>query len=259
MNGIYNTRMSREHGVFTPLPEANTDRIRTNVSLPFSMQDNIGIDLNKVTSAMQLVGIRHLKIETFQGDTSKANLQITSFNDRGEATAGAAKSQTVPQIDSNGSSPDEHWLSQVKWLDLTIRLNTEEAKRRILEAGGVVNRPDEWSRLLNDGVKSELRSKAFRHQFELNYLQFLYTALPIVFNLDEFVKANSIEEGALNFISNVALLSAFYTFLDILFSRGDIEGPGHGRRLSLTTAPQIDRLALMYWKSRGDLVKTLEE
>ena len=57
--------MFRERGgEFTPLPEANTDRISVAIALPFGLEERLGVDTGTVEGALQLAGFVHLRLES---------------------------------------------------------------------------------------------------------------------------------------------------------------------------------------------------
>ena len=100
---------------FTPLPEANTPRVRTVVDLPFGVEERLGIRLSAINWLLQLGGINHLRIETEKGDTSKPNMMIVGTNAQGVAYGGAAKSEMVPTYDTDLNRIQDVMDSQGPW------------------------------------------------------------------------------------------------------------------------------------------------
>lgn len=241
---------------FVLMPEAQTERIRTVAKLPFGIENDIGMNISKLQIALQLGGIDHLKIlsET-EGEKSSVSTSIVGMDAQGNAYAGRSKMNVVPVSSSEVSNTEgEEFRKQTQWLNLSISLNTEELKQRLMTSGKSVRKPQYWAIEINKALKREINKNCIRHLVG-DFSVFEKILVPLVYADDI---AHSMNMGLLNIMTrtfspqplNVLSLLGNLTYSGIFFSAWDsmVYGPekkGQGRRISLFLGYEIDRAALL--------------
>ena len=242
---------------FVPMSEANTGRLRTTATLPFQLQEEVGLNVKRLHAICQVAGFRHLRIQNDpEGETSQSVPQIIGIDNNGTAIAGKAKIKKAHtfHVDYSPTSEYKKPWKQARWQNLTISLNTEEMKQRILLSDESVRDPTRWGEEINRALRKAATKEGVRHLVnDLERFEKLLTLFAFALvSSDEIVDAlaGNIEPKTVvpRIAFSFALLSAVMTGIDSLgYGR---EKPGGGRRISLFLGPELDRavalLALTY-------------
>jgi len=261
--------MSKENQ-FVPMPEAQTDRIRTTATLPFGVEKEIGINVKKLHTIMQLGGVSFLKIASEEnGEKSIADATIVGFDGQGNALAGKTKmnyirtSSSKYRLENNNKN-----YKQSRWIDMSITFNTEELKQRLLHSGKKVNEPNNWSVEINKALKKQITKNCSVHltsgfnTFETIFMSFLYSSnllSSMDMGLDNVIMGtvNPHLPTIGNLLYQLISTGTVFSIVDSFFL--GFERKGTGRRLSLFYGFGIDRLALLALNtSTSTLAKTLK-
>jgi len=254
---------------FVPMSEANTERVRTTATLPFQLHERVGLNVKRIHSICQLAGFSHLKIQNDpSGETSQAVPQIVGLDRNGSAVAGKAAVKNVPTYQSD-YSPDPVFdvgrpMKQAVWKNLTVSLNTEEMKQRILLSDERVTDSSEWGKQIDEALKKATLRSGVRHlvgdigRVEKILSLFFYT---LVYSEDLVSIAKddtSLLEAIPMFATSFALTGVVMTAMNSLAY--GTEKPGEGRRASFFFGPELDRaIALAVSTYTGRLAKGLSE
>jgi hypothetical protein len=247
---------------FTPMAYAQTERIRTAAILPLEMEEQVGLNLHKLYTLMQIGGIRHLRIENdkVNNNTSRLNVMITGFNSQGGGYGGSASSEMVPPSLEEVETTSGKTPKQARWIDLTVKLNVAEMTQRILHSDDSVKDPGKWAEQIHELLKGTIIKVGSKHllsvgKWESLYMAFLYSqslARSGGVGLFEGYNPHSIEPS-------VALLNLLTTGLIQNFTWSLIYGRervGRGRRLSLFYGVEADRaLVLILAANTGKLAQ----
>ncbi len=234
--------MSKE--LFTPLPRVRTLKVRSDeLTLPFKLEEQLGLNVGKIGTLTQLAGIKSVRIiNDKSGEISKATPQIVGFNSDGSALSGAAKVSTVPISDGN-LKDNEGQFHTSRWADLTIVINTEETKQRLLHSDHTLNQPQPWAKEVNKAVKKEILKAGNKHLLTMTVNDKILTT--IVYSLETATIARILSmsgttgEHTASIVMNFLTTSLFWNTWRSVWE--GIEGRGHGSRLSLIVGPEIDR------------------
>lgn len=237
---------------FVPMSEANTERIRTTATLPFQLHEEVGLNVKRLHLICQVSGFSHLRIRNDpQGETSQEVPQVVGIDRDGTAIAGKAKIKKAPtfQLDHSPAFMFEKPWRQARWQNLTISLNTEEIKQRILLSDESVNNPIIWGKEIHKALKSGTLKAGTHHllkDFESyeKILTLLGFALHSSFEIGGALTGNIEPEAVVPRIAyRIALLGTVMTGLHS-FLYG-LEKPGEGRRISIFFGPELDRAAAL--------------
>jgi len=247
------------------MTEANTDRVRTTANLPFQLHEEVGLNVRRLETICQIAGFRHLRIQNDpHGETTETVPQVVGINPDGSASAGKVRVNKIPtyRVMYSLNNRAALFYKQVVWKDMTIFLNTEEIKQRILFADESVRNPVMWGNEINNALKSAtFRSGAHHLIRELgvfdraasitNYSVMFYTALrgASEHNLDPLNTAYMIAYA-------LVLVGTSFTLATSLIY--GFEREGEGRRISFFFGPELDRaVALALVTKTGRLAKAI--
>lgn len=162
-----------ERTQYIPISEANTPRIRTTATLPFHLEDRIGLDIEYLTRLIHIAGFQSIKVTTDnEGETSSTVVQTVGFGKNGTAIAGKGKINKVPtysQKTENQSMSNPNWTSRFLetkhtiWPFLTVEINNNEIKQRILQSDQVVTNPSNWAIEINKAIKEAVRKEGMKN------------------------------------------------------------------------------------------------
>ncbi|MBU0998251.1 hypothetical protein KJ570_01880 [Patescibacteria group bacterium] len=257
---------------FVPLPEAQSDRLRTNVKLPFGMEEEIGINVLKLYTIMQLGGISVLNIKSDDNEEkSTVETTIVGFDGQGNALAGKSRVKMVP-ISSSEFQKDEYEnnTKQTRWINMSIKLNTEELKQRLMNTGKNVNEPGNWAIHLDKSIKKELNHKSAKYL--TGSLATLEKANAMVLYMHCILSSMGISLANVitktinphipdfsHFLTNIIAVGVINTMFNSGLSGFEKKGEAKGARISLFCGFEIDRLALLLFNtSTSTLIKTLK-
>lgn len=255
---------------FVPMPEAQTERIRTSATLPFGVEKDIGININKLHRIMQLGGVSCLKISSEQnGDVSKSDVDIVGLDSQGNALAAKTKVNYVPTCSSKYVlEKNNENDKQACWIDMSVTFNTEELKQRLLHSGKKVNESKNWSIEIDKALKKQIVKNCSIHLTSgFNTLQ--TTIMGFIYGLDLLSSMDmglaNIKAGTVNpHLPVIGKLLYELTLTGTVFSAVNsiyygVERKRTGRRLSFFYGFEIDRLALLVLNtSTSTLAKTLK-
>lgn len=249
--------------IYTPIPEANTERIRASLVLPFRLEEQVGLNTRKIELLSQIGGISHVKIQNDeQSGTTQTIPQVVGIDGQGTAISGATKVSKVPSFRSSHESDTSRYKTS-RWAELTIRINSEEIKNRLLKTDQIVNMPDPWAKEINSAIKKSILNSGVKHLMSLERYEkflavFLYS-LDVLLSTSLVVRAGTPEQFLPEIINQAILTGIFWNIFKPILGDG-LEGKGRGSRLSISMGPEIDRAAVLYLASLGKpIAKKLEK
>jgi len=234
---------------FIPLSEAQTERLRINLRLPFKLEEEIGLNVRRIQTLLQIGGIKCLKIKNDESlERSKSNMTVVGIGGRGEALAGIARSQDIPLSKLCLTGSNETDCKQAKWLHAEICLNTEEIKTKLLNNAKDVRKSGNWVRFIDKILKSNILKAGSQHLLgDLTTLDVIdscthYAAvLYFYFNWPVFLGGPRSREG----LTIIIALSAFRNLVFLPATLGGFEQPMFGRRYSLFSGFEPDRALIL--------------
>lgn len=220
---------------FVPAPEANTDRIRTVLSLPYHLEDRIGLDVSFIERMCQIAGISDIKIAMDRGRVSP---QIVGITSRGEAIAGFALTRTSEYSVSNdvrfpAASPAGHWSS------LEVGLREQEAVMLIEAENKDVKNPEVWAKLIDKGIKKGIVYSGAENLLRRHPLQYFVPTLATGVILHDIATGYYLGGAWLSLWEVMDKFALFHEF--------GVERSGEGARwsLSLWSGPEVDRMIVL--------------
>lgn len=239
--------MIENKDVFVPFEYAQTRRLRNAVTLPeYVNTEKILVNLTGIHRLCNIGGIRHLRIQSINGDVTKEIPTIVGFNQNGEAFAGKVNAkESVPEYESTSETSDKAYYHATRWTNTTITLNTAEISKRITDNDKWkkgTRDTDAWSFHLNKDIKKGITKEGARHlTIGLNTTNWVNTAIQYGFMaVFETIKGPTIEGAALRVVAMSALLNTLNYFM--AYDKKDF-------RFSFFYGPQPDRALWLYLNS----------
>lgn len=236
---------------YTPLSQVNTDRIRSTLSLPFRLEEQIGLDTRKVELLSQIAGISHIKIQNENpARTTQVFPQVMGIDGQGTAVSGAAEVSKVPTFNTSYFVGEEGKYKSARWISLNIAINTEETKNVLLKSDQVVNRPNPWAKEINRAIKKSIIESGIRHLIsnpeKLDKLLSVLTYSFQVLSVSLGVTAGRLEpQQVLPELIKVSIeMGIVWTFLRPILD--GFETSGKGSRWTVVVGPEIDRAIVLY-------------
>ena len=247
---------------FVPMSDANTWRLRTTATLPFQLHEKVGLNVGAIERLCQVAGFRHLRIQNDpNGETSQAIPQVVGFDARGAAIAGKAAFKEVPtsQFDYSPGLKFERGFKQARWKNLTVSLNTQEMKQRILRSDGKVTDSEEWGRETDKALKRAVIKSGTRHlvcDFDCYDKGMALLVYSLISTWTAFLaRGGKVDLGPYEtagvFILYTVVFGAYTTAWGS--SKYGKEKSGEGQRAGLIFGPEIDRaitLAVLTYTSK---------
>jgi len=236
--------MSKEG--YVPLSEVNSVSFYSRLSLPFGLEDQIGVNVKKAEWLTQIGGIRHVIVKNDPaGETSQVTRSIVGMNRDGSAMAGGVKVDYAP-TSSGEVRQDKHKTHTARWSELTIKVNTEEVKSRLLQNDKVVSKPDAWAPELDSAIKKEIRATGNKQLLKMvGYDNFSFYFIYGTNFLGSALLVNNdgdLGKMAISFLGSYMRSGLIWTTLNSMFY--DTEKRGTGNRISLGVGMEIDRAIL---------------
>lgn len=252
--------MSKEG--YIPLSEIRSDTIRSGLNLPFGLSDQIGLNVKKAEWLAQIGGLRTVTVKNDpNGETSKVQHTVVGINKDGSGMAGASKIDYAPTSGLE-MKQDKYKIHSARWADVTIKINTEEVKNRILGKSLTVTNPESWVPDLNKSIKSEIRKAGHKQLLPINpdYFGFywiygwnLYYAVTAAMQTGDL----SIPNVLLSFAGRNLMSGVIWETFSTVIS--GTEQRGGGNRLTLGIGPELDRALVFNLSFLGDpLIKSLD-
>src|SRR5260221_13089202 len=243
---------------YTPMSEANTDRITVTATLPFHLEKRIGLNTKYIHTLLQSGRIKDVKITSDQdGETSKAVTQIVGMGRDGSALAGKTKTNTIPTSNYNLDPKNNFYLKQGSWPSLDIIMNVSEMKQRFLQFGEKVTDPKTWQKGIDQSIREAIIKSGTKHltsgltrseKFGSSGILFAYSVGIVGFAYNQ----------NLNTLAWASIL-ATVTYLNEAMELG-LEKPGSGLRFNLFMGKEIDRaLALNVYGRLKPIAKSLSK
>lgn len=241
--------MSKE--VYTPLPEANTARIRSTLKLPFGLEKQVGLNTSRVELLCQIAGISHVKIRNMERPRiTQVVPQVVGIDGQGTAVSGAAAISKEPTFNQNYSVGEEGKWKSARWISLNIAINSEEIKDGLLKAGQIVNRPDPWAREIDRAIKKSIVGSGMRHLMsnpgKLDKILSIFSYSVQISDVSAGIIAGRIEPQ--QFLPELIKVSIIMGIV-FNFMRPFLDGfetSGKGSRWTLVIGPEIDRAIILY-------------
>ena len=262
-----------ERKEYVPMPDANTDRVRTAATLPFHLEQQIGLNIGRIETLLQIGGIANLKISSdHQGERSQVVGQIVGTGFDGSAVAGKFLCETVETVENkfayNGSIIK---AKAARWADMEIILNIPEMTQKILYQDKKVNDAKNWVTELNRALRDSIRKEGIKHLVTVPDDWFMREEkrwiIPIkVINIPLSVFLFSLHDSTypirdIGFRALGGFLLSFPTIWNFFTETYVLCGPekkSSGRRLSLFSLYEVDRALVLQCVSRTKpLVKAL--
>jgi hypothetical protein len=238
--------------------------VRTHLPLPFHLDEQVGLDLGRIHTLLQIGGYKSLRINAKNDGDSGRNVtaQIIGVNSDGSAIAGAIKTKSRSSEEYSINQSPIRLRKQSSWPDLTITLDQQELQRRILDGKDSVHNPKPWATELNTSIKKGLQRAGIKNLLGVplheRVLWLSTYAIDTAFSISHTLgsKTPTLDYFITDAIGRMIFVSTFYIFLDSLFSGP--ERAGNGRRLSVFRGWELDRaVALSAVGFMSTLVKEL--
>lgn len=220
---------------YTPLPEANTKRIRTSLRLPYHLESDIGLNTGAVETLCQIGGIASISI---CNDNGRATPMIVGVTGSGVALGGFAAESMSNVNNIDGSH--EHPLS-ARWSTLEVTINEDVSIAKLEKRKKDLKSPTNWAGIVDNSVKDGVAIAAFQNLVK-NRPSYIY----LVGVINTFmVGANILGRD----YSIATFLISAWEFMDkaININNHGIEKPGEGNRwsLSIFQFPELDRMVAL--------------
>jgi len=239
--------MIENKNVFVPFEYAQTGRLRNAVTLPeYVNTENILVNLTGIHRLCNIGGIRHLRIQSINGDVTKEIPTIVGFNQNGEAFAGKVNAkESVPEYESTSKTSGEVHYHATSWTNTTITLNTAEISKRITDNENWEKGTRDtkaWSFHLNKDIKKGITKEGARHlTIGLNTSNWINTAFQYgMMAVFETMSGPTVERAAFR----VVFISALLNTLNFVMAHEKKDF-----RFSLFYGPQPDRAMWLYLNS----------
>jgi len=261
---------------YTPLPQANDEKVRINLSLPEFVDTNrVGVNLQEIHYLCRIAGIKHLLVtDTYAEEKSEEKPTVVGVTSSGEALAGKVKHQKRDLFNTSSDQsigPGEVGLSHsARWVNGTIYMDIRSIATEIIsnktQEDGVRSIPA-WTYEFNSTMKKGIRDIGTRHLLAgLNRDERL-NALGYVANIlaSSFIEGNILQEPIrLEIPPNFGDIAFAFIFVGLMYKGASKllhpQTPPEGRRFSLFYGPQIDRAIALQIASRSTtLVQDLKE
>lgn len=236
--------MSKEG--YVPLSEVNSVSFYSRLSLPFGLEDKIGVNVKKAEWLTQVGGIRHVIVKNDPaGETTQVQRAIVGMNSDGSAMAGATKVDYAP-TSSGEIKQDKYKTHTARWSELTIKINTEELKSRLLQSDNVVSKANAWAPELDRAIKKEIRATG--NQQLLKMVGYDNFSFYFIYGMNllgaAMLTSNDGDLGkiALSLLGSNIRSGIIWTTINSMFY--DTEKRGTGNRISLGVGMEIDRAIL---------------
>lgn len=251
---------------FVPMSEANTDRIRTSVSLPFKLEEKIGLNVGRIETLLQLGGFADLKISQEEDkETSSVVPMVVGINNKGEAVAGKAKVKVIP-ISQESVHLGKDLFRDSRWSNLDITLNIEELQQRLLESGNNIQKTISWVRDINQTLTRGIIRAGLRNLLSIKDRTKEDWLAPLIYygawhaNTlvgKTFYGAEASTSWAI--IANSVAAAAVYHFLSAIVPPGP-ERKGSGTRFSVFIDFELDRaIGLFALGNLSTLAKPIDQ
>lgn len=257
--------MSEAKNRVVPINESRMFSSRINVQIPFPSwveSDEIGIDVDKTLSLMNMGGIRNLKVRANESEGSYTAL-VTGIEVNQDGSVSAqrviAREKTISVDHTNNTVERKVPFQNSIWTDTNLRLGIVDMQRKLEDEGKNLRRAKSWVPELNGSLGKGLRRAGTKHLMK---------------DLDSERKRNAVIMNAPSTIflifNTIALLTneqyspetyaaLTSTFLAFHFVMGNLlpltrDMPdyktGEGHRISLFPGYEFDRAALLQIASR---------
>lgn len=238
---------------YVPMTDANTKRVRTSATLPFHLENEVGLNTKRIQTLLQIGGLRSIKISSKNdGERSSASLQTVGFGKDGSALAGIGKVSVVPTY-SDSLEPLEFSAEskQKYWPSLNLTLNNNELKQRMLQSDLRVSDPANWANEIDKAIKKAVRHVGTKNLLDMSKTNFgekLFLANHLL-ALTAFTFSPDHDASRLVFweLMRIGLYSNLFTDIEN-FQRGE------GYRLSILPGLELDRAIILQIATRAKLV-----
>ena len=246
---------------FSPIGRTYAYRVKSYVTLPFELENKIGIDTLQVRRLLQIGGIRQLTIiNDPDGKVERAVPLILGVDKNGAAFAGAAKTISTPSADSESSYKGKRNIySAQRWIDTTVKVNTEQIKSEILQSSKKVNSPDSWAEALNSAVKKEILLSGVKNLWKRTLADKIYMFVILSMVIQDIALFHT--DLARLGIGVLITLGMSITMWSVItsFMFGSEESGGGSRFSIFTSYPEIDRMLFLYMMIRNaTLIKSFD-
>lgn len=224
--------MSAENA-YIPIPEANTDRLRTRLKLPYQVEEVLGLNTKSTERHMQLGGIATLTVE----NSGRINTPIVvGMTQNGQALAGFTQEASLSHS-TNLAEPDV--LKSASWSDLTVAIDENASLDSLKRKGKDVQDPESWVPILENAIKDGVVTASVDNLIKRDKRAITYNLFGIGLTM-HFVNV----KDYFNIALSALLWHGYWRYRDI--QEYGFEKPGEGKRWSLATMefPELDRMAI---------------
>jgi hypothetical protein len=226
--------MSAEN--YIPLSEVDTKRVKTTLSLPYHIEEEIGLDIKRTELLCQLGGIASI---TIRNDESRTTPVIVGITKDGNALAGFSATDSLAKFQNPNISKNLPY--SISWSRLDVSINIDEIRTKLDKQKKDVKNPDNWSKVINNSLKDSIASASFQ-----NLIKRRATDLGLSILINAPLTTGIIAYGYMT----KDILAIFPLFLGLQIgekissiSKYGFEKSGEGKRLSLSIMefPELDR------------------
>lgn len=228
--------MSKEHR-FVPIPEANTERLRTDVRLPYRLEKQVGLNVNSIEILAQIAGVSEIKI----GTNTKNNItpQVVGFNSSGEALGGFISNKSLNhsienKLEYSSNNPGSTWSH------LEINLS-EQAAISLMETHKKDTRdPKNWAVLIDNAIYKGLLKSGFDNLLKRLPEDYFLPTLSFGLIIHDLLNKDYMYATRV-----FALLKTLDTIPRSVVYGFEKKGEGHRWSIMYWGGPEIDRMLIL--------------
>lgn len=152
-----------------PINDVDSLVVETHFDFPsgIDIAQKIGLDVKRLEKLCYRIGVSRLRILGVYRDKDSSSTMILGHDGHGTAFGGFAKTKDLSR---STIMPDhEKWESLFRvnlWDKATIELDKEAVQEAIMEKGSSLRNTAEWTKILDEKLKSELRKVARKTTFQ---------------------------------------------------------------------------------------------
>lgn len=194
--------------------------------------------------------------------TTKIQTAIVGMNSDGSAMAGVTKVDYVPTHSSEVRWDRNFNPHTSRWADLTIKINTEELKNRLLQKDKIVTQPSSWAPEIDRAIKRKIKATGniqllgvlTRDKIRLSMMY----GMNLLFAITSPLSNGDPRIMAFGFLGRNLTSGIVFSIIDTAIYK--FEARGLGNRLSLGIGFEPDRALIFNLSFLGKpLVASLDE
>lgn len=224
---------------YIPLPEASTQRIRATLTLPYHMEEEIGLNVKRTEFLCQLGGIEFISIKN---NNDRPTPVIVGFTNQGTAMAGFSATESISKYQNIDKSKGLPYSAS--WSALDVSINNDEIRFKLDIEKKDSKDPGNWSKIIDRSLKESITSASFQN---LVKRKAAHMGFSIFFNMvpTSFILHHTLSKDMLSTVLTFFNWQIIAKIFD--FYKYGLEEPGRGKRwsTSLYEFPELDRKFLL--------------